>query len=57
MALDDNINEPVNNHNNDLVRVPLPTILEVLDEGKDIEVSSPIIPEDDNAKEFGANIK
>ncbi len=57
MALDDNINEPVNNHNNDLVRVPLPTILEAFDEDKDIEVSSPIIPEDENSKEIGANIK
>jgi hypothetical protein len=54
-ALDDNINEPVNNNNNDLARVPLPTILEVLDEGKDIEVSSRIISEDENAKEIEVN--
>ena len=57
MALDDNINEPVNNHNNDLVREPLPTILAEFEEDKDIEVSSPIIPEDENAKEMGVNIK
>ena len=57
MAREDNINVPVNNHNNDLARVPLPTILEVLDEGKDIDVSSPIIPDDENAKEIGASIK
>ena len=57
MARDENINEPVNNHNNDLAREPLPTILEELEEDKDIEVSSPIIPEDDNAKEIGVNIK
>jgi hypothetical protein len=57
-ARDENINVPVNNNNNnDLVREALPTILEELEEDKDIEVSSPIIPEDDNAKEIGVNIK
>ena len=56
-ARDENINEPVNNNNNDLVREALPTIIEELEEDKDIEVSSPIIPEDDNAKEMNVNIK
>ena len=58
MAREEDINEPVNNNNNnDLVREALPTIIEELEEDKDIEVSSPIIPEDDNAKEIGVNIK
>lgn len=57
MARDENINEPVNNHNNDLVREALPNIIGELEDDKDIEVSSPIIPEDDNAKEIGVNIK
>lgn len=56
-AREEDINEPVNNNNNDLVREALPTIIEELEEDKDIEVSSPIIPEDDNAKEIGVNIK
>lgn len=57
MALDENINEPVNNNNKDLAREPLPTILEEFEEDKDIEVSSPIIPDDENAKEMSVNIK
>lgn len=57
MARDDNINEPVNNNNNDLVRVPLPNIIGELEENKNIAVSSPIISEDENSKEIGANIK
>lgn len=56
-AREEDINEPVNNNNNDLVREALPTILEELEEDKDIEVSSPIISEDENAKEIGVNIK
>ena len=57
MARDENINEPVNNNNNNSAREPLPTILEAFDEDKDIEFSPPIIPDDEKAKEFGANIK
>lgn len=54
-ALDDNINEPVNYNNNDLARVPLPNIIGELEDDKNIGVSSPIIADDENAKEIEVN--
>ena len=55
MAREENINEPVNNNNNDLAREPLPNIIGELEDDKNIGVSSPIIPEDENAKEIEVN--